>query len=70
MKQLQFAFKEDDTLIDELKKIRQWVRSSLYSAILIQIYTEILNKARIERVCAKIREQLPVLRQRRTDLYG
>ena len=58
MKQLQFAFKEDDTLIDELKKIRQWVRSGLCSAILIQIYTEILNKARIERVCAKIREQL------------
>lgn len=59
MKQLQFAFKEDDTLIDELKKIRQWVRSGLCSTVLIQIYTEILNKARIERVCAKIREQLP-----------
>ena len=59
MKQLQFAFKEDDTLINELKKIRQWVRSGLCSTVLIQIYTEILNKARIERVCAKIREQLP-----------
>ena len=44
MKQLQFAFKEDDTLIDELKKIRQWVRSGLCSTVLIQIYTEILNK--------------------------
>ena len=59
MKQLQFAFKEENTLNDELKRIRQWVRSDLCSVILIQIYTEILNKVRIERVCAQIKEQLP-----------
>ena len=59
MKQLQFAFQEDGALNDELKKIRQWYRSCLCSAILIQIYTEILDKDRIERVCAQIREQLP-----------
>ena len=59
MKQLQFAFQEDSALHDELMKIRQWYRSSLCSAMLIQIYTEILNKDKIEHVCAQIREQLP-----------
>lgn len=59
MKQIQFAFKDANTLRDELQKLRQWYRSRLYSAMFIQIYTEILDKQKIERVCAQIKELLP-----------
>ena len=59
MKQFQFAFQEAETLTDELKKLRQWSRSNLCSSILIQIFTEIMDKDRIQRVCAQIKAQLP-----------
>ena len=59
MKQFQFSFQNDDTLTAELKKLRQWFRSRLYSEILIQIYTEILDKDIILNVCGLIKKQLP-----------
>lgn len=59
MKQVQFAVRSDSELGEELRKIRQWYRSSLCSSMLIQLYTEILDRERIEHVCAKIAAQLP-----------
>lgn len=59
MKQLQFSFTSDDALARELRAVRQWVKSGLCSSILIQVYTEILDRERIERVCREIRRQLP-----------
>ena len=59
MKQLQFTFQDDNTLTDELKKLRKWVRNSLCSSVLIQLYTEILDRARIEHVCETIEQILP-----------
>lgn len=59
MKQLQFSFRDDAALAAELQKIRQWYRSSLCSAILIQIYTEVLDRRRIESVFDMIKAELP-----------
>ena len=59
MKQIQFTFRDDKTLVEELRKIRQWVRSNLCSKVLIQIYTEILDRNRIEHVCETIGRMLP-----------
>ena len=59
MKQLQFTFRTEDALDQELRKIRQWSKSNLYSSLLIQVYTEILDKEMIEHTIAKIRGQLP-----------
>ena len=59
MKQLQFTFKDADALDRELRKIRQWYRSSFCSSLLIQVYTEILDRRMIEATCARIRAQLP-----------
>ena len=59
MKQIQFTFNDEKTLDAELRIIRQWDKNNLYSSLLIQIYTEILDKDMIERACAMIQEQLP-----------
>jgi len=59
MKQMQFTFQEDEALAAQLRKLRQWCKSSLYSRVLIQIYTELLERERIERACEEIRRALP-----------
>ena len=59
MKQSQFSFTDENTLNSELNKLRQWYRSNLCSSILIHVFTEILDKEKIQHVCAQIKEQLP-----------
>lgn len=59
MKQVQFTFQNENSLEAELRKLRQWNRSNFCSSLLIQVYTEILDRTMIERVCARIRAQLP-----------
>ncbi|MBR4907743.1 MAG: diguanylate cyclase [Acidaminococcaceae bacterium] len=59
MKQFQFTFRDDKTLEEELHKLRQWVKSNLYSKVLIQICTEILDRERIGHVCKTIERMLP-----------
>lgn len=59
MKQVQFTFQDDKKLEEELRKLRQWVRSNLCSKVLIQICTEILDRERIEHVCETIGKLLP-----------
>ena len=59
MKQIQFAFREDRELSGELNKIKKWIRNSLCSGVLIQLYTEILDRNRIEKVCSEISAAIP-----------
>lgn len=59
MKQFQFTFREDKTLEKELKKLRQWVRGKFCSGLLIQMFTEVLDRSRIERACGIIGRILP-----------
>lgn len=59
MKQFQFTFKDENTLDLELRKIRKWSMSNLCSALLIQVYTEMLDRGMIEHALNKIQAQLP-----------
>ncbi len=59
MKQVQFTFRDENTLDFELRKIQQWYRGNLFSSLFIQIYTEILDKTIIEQTCQRIQTQLP-----------
>ena len=59
MKQFQFTFREEKTLEKELKKLRQWVRGKFCSDLLIQMFTEIMDRRRIERACETIGRILP-----------
>lgn len=59
MKQFQFTFREEKTLEKELKKLRQWVRGKFCSNLLIQMFTEIMDRSRIERACETIGRILP-----------
>ena len=61
MKQFQFTFRDNKTLEKELKKLRQWVRGKFCSDLLIQMFTEIMDRSRIERACETIGRILPVL---------
>lgn len=59
MRQFQFTFREDKTLEKELKKLRQWIKGRFCSDLLIQMFTEILDRSRIERACEIIGRVLP-----------
>ena len=60
MKQMQVAFRAgDDSLKEVLSKIRQWSRNYLGSAVMIQIFTEVLDEKEITRVISKIKEWMP-----------
>ena len=59
MKQFQFNYESEDKLLSVLKRIKQWCNSSVVSNILFQIYTETLNKNRIEKICDHIKAEIP-----------
>ncbi|MBR5909439.1 MAG: diguanylate cyclase [Schwartzia sp.] len=59
MKQYQFTFQDDKTLEKELRKLRQWVKSSLCSNVMIQFFTEIVDQSRVEHVCETIGRMMP-----------
>ena len=59
MKQFQFTFRDDKTLEEELRKLRQWVKRSLCSHVMIHVFSEVLDRKRMERVCATIGNLLP-----------
>ena len=70
MKQFQFTFQDDKTLEEELRKLRQWVRSSLCSNVMIQVFTEVLDRERIERICGTIGQILPEALYAGCSTYG
>lgn len=59
MKQVQFTFRDDKTLEEELRKLQQRVKSGSCSKVLIQIYTEIPDHDRIDHICEMIEQALP-----------
>ena len=59
MKQFQFSFRENKTLEAELRKLRRWVKSTLCSHVTVRIFTEIVDRERIERVCETVGRLLP-----------
>lgn len=59
MKQKQFIFQDDKTLYQEMEKIRAWYDENLFYGMLIQIYTEIPDKNRIEHVLRTVEDFMP-----------
>lgn len=59
LKQFQFDYENEDHLISNLKRIKQWCNSTITSGILFQIYTEVLSKAKIESICDTIERIIP-----------
>ena len=70
MKQYQFTFQDDKTLEEELRKLRRWVRSSLCSNVMIQIFTESLDSSRIAHVGETIGRILPEAVYAGCSTYG
>jgi len=59
MKQIQLTFRDDKTFEEELQKLQHWVKSNLFSKVLIQIFTEILDHSRIDHITERIEQALP-----------
>ncbi len=59
MKQLQFTFNDQETLEHQLLIIKQWNDGYLFSEMFLQLYTEILDRKKIETVLKTIEEYLP-----------
>ena len=59
MRQFQFSYESEDKFVNNLRKISQWRKSSVSSAVFFQIYTSKLNRPRIETVCAMIEKEMP-----------
>lgn len=59
MKQLQFIFDDQETLVGQIHKIREYYDSNLFAGMFIHIFTEIMDRDRIENACKRIDELLP-----------
>lgn len=59
MRQIQFEYTDYEALSRQLNKIKQWCRSAVTSNILFTIFSESLDKDKIERVCEQIKGTIP-----------
>lgn len=59
MKQFQFSYKNKADLQRELRKIKQWSRARMTSAVTFQIFTELIDHNVINSVCRLISDELP-----------
>ena len=54
MKQLQFSFKDSNSLDEQLHELRKYYDENSFYGMLIHIYTEITEKERIAAALKKI----------------
>ncbi len=59
MKQFQFTVQGREDFRREIIKIRQWCGARVTSAVLFQIYTEVLDREHLYEVCHTIEEEMP-----------
>ncbi len=59
MKQLQYSFKDSNSFDDGLKALRKFYDDNSFYGMLIHIYTEIIDRDRIEGALKKIEDILP-----------
>lgn len=59
MKQIQFTYKDERTFDEELRRVRQWHDSHLYSITLFHIYTLKVDEEKVTHVCDRIKSVLP-----------
>ncbi len=56
---MQFIINDEASFNEELRKIRQWSDSNLYTRLLFHIYTEQSDRKVIEHVCNQIQKVIP-----------
>lgn len=59
MKQFQFNYENKEKFVSNVRKIKQWCKASVTSAILFQIYSEQLDNARVNALCDIITSEIP-----------
>ncbi|MCR5025467.1 MAG: hypothetical protein K6A90_14235 [Lachnospiraceae bacterium] len=59
MKQMQFVIKDEASFNEDLRKIRQWSDSNLYTKLLFHIYTERNDREVVDHICGQIKKIIP-----------
>lgn len=59
LKQFQFNYVNDTSFVRELRKLAQWRKNIITSAVLFQIYSQTVDKEKLDAVCSLIRQELP-----------
>ena len=59
MRQFQFGYKGQDALVRELRKIRQWSRTKIYSRMVFQVFIDIIDREAVEKVMDTIKDEIP-----------
>ncbi|MBO6141340.1 MAG: diguanylate cyclase [Ruminococcus sp.] len=59
MRQFQFNYVNDTSFVRELRKLSQWCKTMISSTVFFQIYTESVDKEKIESLCELIRREMP-----------
>ena len=59
MRQFQFTVDDQSSFLGEIKKIREWCENCECSGILFQVYTEMLDRARFEKIFQTIEREMP-----------
>ena len=59
MRQFQFSFKGKEMLVRELRKLSQWSKTKIYSHMLFQVFTEIIDREQIEEIMDVITGEIP-----------
>ncbi|MBE6876568.1 MAG: diguanylate cyclase [Ruminococcus sp.] len=59
MKQFQFIYQNQNQFQKELVKLRQWQKTRVTSHIVFQIFSESLERKKIQNICDMIEQELP-----------
>ncbi len=59
MRQFQFSYKGKDALIRELRKLMQWSRTKIYSQMVFQVFSDVIDREEIEKVMDIITWEMP-----------
>ncbi|WP_028509986.1 diguanylate cyclase [Ruminococcus sp. NK3A76] len=59
MKQFQFNYVNDTSFVRELRKLAQWRKTMITSAVLFQIYSQTVERDKLRKVCDLITQEMP-----------
>ena len=59
MRQFEFEYSTNANLLRDLQKISVWLKSNIVSEVVFHIFTEKLNKDRIDNICNLIKTEIP-----------
>ena len=59
LKQFQFNYVNDTSVVRELRKLAQWRKTMITSAVLFQIYSQTVERDKLRKVCDLITQEMP-----------